>query len=228
MLETLVVKPNIHWKLIDDTVVVLDEVTRRYFAFDREDSQIWCQYLSRTSDAIDNASTPSSSLPAIINAAIDRKWLVNPKNVSSGSGKLRHDYGAWRNFYPIHAAACLYKVANNLKLYGFRKSYDAARGIHCSTSATIDLPTASKAFLVAERFITTKKASEDCLGRSLALYSFLTRCGFTVKHHIGVQRHPFLAHAWVENNGIPILDTIEKIDCYTSIASLISSCGNTE
>jgi hypothetical protein len=50
-----------------------------------------------------------------------------------------------------------------------------------------------------------------CLEQSLVLY-YLLRCGGAHAHfRIGVQPHPFLAHAWVEFAGRPINDVPEHV-----------------
>jgi hypothetical protein len=50
-----------------------------------------------------------------------------------------------------------------------------------------------------------------CLEQSLVLYWSLRRRGVGVELRLGVQPHPFEAHAWVEHEGRPILEDREKL-----------------
>jgi hypothetical protein len=43
-----------------------------------------------------------------------------------------------------------------------------------------------------------------CLEQSLALYLRLRRAGVAATFHLGVQPHPFAAHAWVSVSGQPV------------------------
>lgn len=56
-----------------------------------------------------------------------------------------------------------------------------------------------------------------CLERSLTLYRQLRRMGVPVTYHMGVQRYPFLAHAWVEYAGVPINDVPEHVRLFRPI-----------
>ncbi len=68
------------------------------------------------------------------------------------------------------------------------------------------LDRAVAAFIRAENLYWARRAPDDCLGRSLALYRFLCECGIECRHVIGVSRIPFRAHAWVECGGEALLD----------------------
>jgi hypothetical protein len=50
-----------------------------------------------------------------------------------------------------------------------------------------------------------------CLEQSLALYYLLRRRGVAVKFRMGVQAHPFLAHAWIDYRGVPLNDVPEHV-----------------
>jgi transglutaminase superfamily protein len=56
-----------------------------------------------------------------------------------------------------------------------------------------------------------------CLEQSLVLYYLLRKQGVGVDYCLGVQPHPFLAHAWVEYRGEPLNDVAEHV---TSFARL--------
>jgi len=83
-----------------------------------------------------------------------------------------------------------------------------------------ELESALEAFKNAENLLLNHRASGDCLSRSLSLFVFLRRAGFSVIHKIGVANAPFRAHAWVEAGGQPLFEEAERIARFTVLASL--------
>jgi hypothetical protein len=59
-----------------------------------------------------------------------------------------------------------------------------------------------------------------CLERSLMLYWQLRRAGVPVTYRMGVQMYPFLAHAWVEHEGVPINDVPEHVRLFRPIEGI--------
>jgi len=57
-----------------------------------------------------------------------------------------------------------------------------------------------------------------CLQRSAAAACLLKRHGFAAELVIGVQQLPFLAHAWVELNGLVVNDKPYMSDIYSVLA----------
>ena len=82
------------------------------------------------------------------------------------------------------------------------------------------LDAALRAVAKAETIALNPLGSRDCLPRSLALFAFLRRCGIPAIHYIGIQRYPFLAHAWVESNRLPVRERSETILPFTPIATI--------
>jgi hypothetical protein len=60
----------------------------------------------------------------------------------------------------------------------------------------------------------------QCLERSLVLYYYLRRRGVAVQFLMGVQMYPFMAHAWVEYQGVPINDVEEHVKLFTPIEDM--------
>lgn len=56
-----------------------------------------------------------------------------------------------------------------------------------------------------------------CLEQSLCLYYLLRRAGVGARFRMGVQAHPFLAHAWVECGDKPVNDVAEHVRWFTSL-----------
>lgn len=79
---------------------------------------------------------------------------------------------------------------------------------------------ARAAFRRAENFIALKSAPRDCLPRSLGLYTYLLSLGIPATHHIGVERFPFNAHAWVETEDGVWFDDEDYVRTFTVLATL--------
>ena len=66
-----------------------------------------------------------------------------------------------------------------------------------------------------ERAVATAAAlfpgRAECLERSLLLYWLLRRRGVRCELRLGVQLYPFLAHAWVERDGVVLNDVPEHV-----------------
>jgi hypothetical protein len=105
----------------------------------------------------------------------------------------------------VFALQCLVGTQRALTSRGFRDTYESYARIGQPVPRG-DLDAALTAFVRAENFFISRRAPNDCLIRSLALFRLLRASGFQVEHVIGVQRVPFEAHAWVELGGEPLLD----------------------
>jgi hypothetical protein len=105
----------------------------------------------------------------------------------------------------IGALACLIRTRYALAREGFRATYDRYAALPAGTGSA-SLAAAVAAFVRAESMFVARRAPDDCLFRSLATYRFLRSLGLPAEHVIGVRRLPFQAHAWVECDGVPVLD----------------------
>lgn len=56
-----------------------------------------------------------------------------------------------------------------------------------------------------------------CLEQSLTLHALLRRAGVDSRLRLGVQPHPFAAHAWVEVAGEPVNDVLEHVSHFTPL-----------
>ena len=55
-----------------------------------------------------------------------------------------------------------------------------------------------------------------CLEQSLMLHALLRRAGVVSRLRLGVQPHPFAAHAWIEVDGMPVNDVVEHVRHFTA------------
>lgn len=125
----------------------------------------------------------------------------------------------WLHFPAAFLA--LVKTRRAIAKRGFSSVYNECAALTActsSTSGTDRLSGALRNFRRAENLFVSKRAPDDCLARSLALYRYLLRIGIKAEHLIGVRRIPFKAHAWVEINGEAPLETHAK--AFSVIATL--------
>jgi hypothetical protein len=67
----------------------------------------------------------------------------------------------------------------------------------------------------------------QCLERSLVLYDYLRCRGISAQMRLGIQRYPFMAHAWVEYRGEPINDVPEHVRIFTAFDAAVRRAGVT-
>jgi len=115
------------------------------------------------------------------------------------------------------ALQCLVATRRLLARKGFVATYNHYALLPAGREST-PLATVLQAFTRAENFFIARRAPEDCLVRSLALFRFLRSAHIAAEHVIGVRRLPFTAHAWVECDGSPLLG--EGIYGFTPLARI--------
>jgi hypothetical protein len=90
-----------------------------------------------------------------------------------------------------------------------------AHPVSAKTDALMDR--ALGQFLLAENLWRFRMAPDDCLPRSLALFSYLRRLGLPIVHRIGVTASPMEMHAWTEYRDAPVLQA-RRMAAYHSLA----------
>ena len=94
----------------------------------------------------------------------------------------------------------------SLRFGGFRRTLRWARwyGDRVAGQAPRGVPDRiARGVAVAAAFFPGRAI---CLEQSVALYLLLRRWGHPATLRVGVQPYPFLAHAWVELGGAPLLE----------------------
>jgi Transglutaminase-like superfamily/Coenzyme PQQ synthesis protein D (PqqD) len=104
------------------------------------------------------------------------------------------------------ALTALHWTRRALARDGFRATYESCAALPPGRDPR-RLPQALAAFVRAENLFVAGRAPNDCLVRSLALHRFLVSGDVPSQHVIGVTRFPFQAHAWVDSDGGPLLDS---------------------
>lgn len=205
---------SVRYCTIEGSVVILDLSKGRYLTLNRSGSLIWNAIISgRSRDDYVNAIASGAGIDqaecereivSFVDTCLKRGLLSEYPEVAAPSVDLvRKSPGL------IYAWLCLYFTLRSLQRHGFSRTYQSHlhwRAQPTASKTPRDLSAALKTFNYAENFLLMPQAPHDCLPRSLALHRFLATAGFTVAHCIGIKRFPFMAHAWVEANDIPLLD----------------------
>jgi hypothetical protein len=103
-----------------------------------------------------------------------------------------------------------------LKTLGFRRTVRLARwrGRRLGPRpARGSAEAAARAVAIAGAFFPGRAV---CLEQSIALFIVLKKLGQDATLRIGVQPYPFLAHAWVEHRGQPVLEDDEALRRFTA------------
>jgi hypothetical protein len=185
-----------------------------YFGFDRSSAVQWLRI--QRGDAEDPAAR------AMIAQARTMGWIVDAP--ASARAPVRPAARARASPSVLLAWRCMAHVVIGLKLRGFGGAYARALALDAALPAQGSSPESVervlRAFARAESVVLPGLGFTDCLPRSLALFSFLRRCGLAATHRIGVQRFPFFAHAWVEHGGVVLRDRADAVSKFTPIATI--------
>ena len=99
----------------------------------------------------------------------------------------------------------------SLRFGGFRRTVRAARwyGGRTAGRRSRGVPARmARGIATAAAFFPGRAI---CLEQSVALYLLLRRWGHPAVLRVGVQPYPFLAHAWIELDGAPLLENDDEM-----------------
>lgn len=229
----LYVSRDVRCEVVDECLVLLDFKTEGYYIFDPVATNMWKALLATDCDvdalqtlankySVDR-SRLESDLAAFRCSCLRQRFLQENEPDPSARVAVRNTAGPTR-FLALHAWWCLFATARSLSARGFARTYLQYSQLPISKSNTLDadalLQRSVAAFALAEDFFLIKRAPQDCLPRSLAVFRFLRSVGLPVEHYIGVQRFPFQAHAWVEYNGRIVQDDPSRKLTFKSLARI--------
>ena len=205
---------HVHWAEVDGLIFVLDELAGQYFGLEAEDGDLWPLVCapSRVEDG--------DRLRRLRADVLQRGWVTRDET-PAGSAGGRSTRSA-RRPTPWQAWIALVRACWLLRRGGFTRVYAWAREVsqRAGSGGGYSLDQALKQFVHAEAFVLSRLADRDCLPRSLALFVFLRRAGFAVRHHIGLQAMPFAAHAWVECGTVSLLEGRPLARDFTTLSRL--------
>jgi Transglutaminase-like superfamily/Coenzyme PQQ synthesis protein D (PqqD) len=210
---------GIRHAIVDGAVVILDLRRGTYHVLDRVASAMWGGLVSGgdDEDVLQTVLTRFAVEPerARRDLAAFRKrcladgLLAERTAVEPPVERVRRT-APKRVLWPAFAAwRYLAGTAFLLRRRGFATAYRLSTSLAPAPRGVADeaaLDRAAAAFALAENFFVPRRAPDDCLPRSLALFRFLRAMGLPAEHVIGCRRAPFFAHAWVECGGRVVLD----------------------
>jgi hypothetical protein len=222
---------------IDGTLVVLDLRTERYYLFDAVATTMWrlllelgdrervVAALAERYDA--GADVLGRDLDALIARLLDGGFVrretaaqdarSDAPAVAAPPGRLRARPSVPRAWW------WLARTALRMHREGFTATYRAAAALAAhpvAPGASAVLEPALRAFARAENAFVFRNAPRDCFPRSVALFCFLRELGIPVEHRIGVNRHPFRAHAYVVLDGRVLSDHPGQQRAFTTLARI--------
>jgi hypothetical protein len=214
---------------LDGLTIILDTASGIFLGLDESGTRYWSRLKSllKTQSALDDPGRRENDVGAeTVRDFFDQcrtKRLLVP--AADERPRPRHRPLSRRSIRWYSAWLDLVRISVSLRVRGFGPTYVMCERDVQARQAEISDKTAvcaaEQAFLAAERFFWSRTAPDDCLVRSLALFSFLRRGGLRVTHRIGVKLLPsFSSHAWVEIDDSPLLDAPEITGPYTVIASI--------
>jgi len=222
---------------LGDVIVILDLTSESYHVLDPAARSMWNHLLRLPARAdvlvalqqeyVVEPSRLEADLDAFVERVVAQGFLETRASEAPIEGPppaapAKRGCLAWR------AWLCLAMTARSLATRGFSSTYlRYARLPAPATPADGDraqelLRRGVAAFRRAEGFFYMRRAPQDCLPRSLALFRFLRSLGLPVEHRIGVKRFPFTAHAWVEFRDAVVHESEAVCRTFTPVATLPS------
>lgn len=218
---------TVRWRLVDGLYVMLELRSGEYIVLDRVATAMWDILLCDKGAGVDELAArfgvePSEiaeDLAAFADNCVAGGLLATeppapgPAKRTARAPRLPLTLLAWRSLRRAQLA---------LDAGRFHDLYMrlAQRAKPQGTLTEGELARVRAAFRRAENFIMLKAAPRDCLPRSLGLYSYLNSLGIAADHHIGVERFPFNAHAWVESAEGIWFDDVDYVRAFTALATL--------
>lgn len=183
----MLISNRISWSVVDGGAIVLDIESGRFYALDAATTTRWCALIDGTDDR------------DLLHEVRARGWNAP---VSAHSPKAPP--GTRQPF--LRALRGLRQARRLLDTEGFST---ALAWLAATEVAPRDRPLASclTAFQAAEAALPERRGADDCLPRSIALAVTLRGLGHAAEQVVGVCRFPFRAHAWVELDGSPMLES---------------------
>ncbi len=174
---------------------------------------------------------PTSGVSAPSRASLKhRPELESGKQTATENGRFQHDEAARELYMPgrvpvVEVLGCLLllsAVKVSLATVGFRKTIRVVEAMtqlksHKQAVDSDIIDHISQAVTMAGALYPGRAL---CLQQAIALYGRLRWWGLHVTIRLGVQPHPFDAHAWVEHLGSPIHEDREKLKRFALLPEL--------
>lgn len=229
--------PDIFTGELDGMLVVLDLRSEAYYILDEVATTMWRLLVERGERAavLAELSARYDADPALLARDLDAliarlieggfgAWGTARAPVPASVPAAQEARGRARRPSALRAWWWLARTVLRLRREGFAAAYRhsaaLAPGAGAPPALGALLDDGLRAFARAENLFLIRRAPNDCFPRSIALFGFLRELGVPVEHHIGVDRFPFRAHAWVEYAGRVLADHAGQRQTFTTIARI--------
>jgi hypothetical protein len=227
----------IRYAKMDGLIVILDLRSEQYHIMDDRATSIWQSILAANGDVDGGAEyylagcgdpgpAAREQYANFVSRCIEMGFLEDARTADRAVPK--RGVRSVRRMLGLQAWWSLLRTGYLLRKNGFGRTYQAYELSYGARQSALPqaearrfLEPALAAFLRAENFIWFGKSPDDCLPRSLSLFSFLRSVGIEANHRIGGRRVPTLTmHAWVEFAGVALLEDEQELKNDTVVASL--------
>jgi|TARA_R100000501_G_scaffold15113_1_gene27441 hypothetical protein len=193
---------HIRWADVDGLIVVLDAKAGRYLALPPETGELW-RLMFMTDHGPPSIGPPDQSrrMERLGEQLKTIGWLKGADDPPVRPRRLA---------LPCRSPLfCLISAFALLRFAGFQAALGWAErsAARPDEGSRVALQRCLARFTRAEAFIPHGRGMLDCLPRSLALFGYLRAHHLPANFIIGVKRFPFQAHAWVEVDGQPLLQS---------------------
>ncbi len=232
MQTQLSVRPGVYFAAVQGEGVILDLIEDRYYGLSAESARLWHQLVEgRAAEPID-ADLAARQLDVwrqckLVTAAAESAAHLPVLKPIGGPAQAGLDQDRIASTGFSFVALWQLTRANNWSQRAMTR-----RGLSWTLQRVQQIPayssssTSAKADRILHQMMRVYRSSrrlasqgkDDCLPRSLALVMALRRLGVDAEICFGVQKFPFLAHAWVEANGRAINETPDAVQRYTLLA----------
>jgi len=230
-MATLFASAHIRHAVVDGAIVLLDLRLEQYLILNQAATAMWqaLVFVENRQDRLlwleEEFKVPTEVLAMDLaefeQDCVARLYLQYAPPAESGSSRRLNTRPT---FSALRAWWSLLSTTHKLKRLGFAQTYDEYSRLVAPPVPEYELSSlilrTERAFSFAENFFVMKRAPKDCLPRSLALYRFLRSAGIPANHCIGVRRHPFEAHAWVQCQDRVMFDSSFEVGFYTVLSRL--------
>ena len=201
------------WALDADRVILLGLRTGRIYTIDGPGAELWqrlvdgCSWSQAAADLIRRMPPPAQArradeLQKLAKEMVSCGVLELPSESAAGNSTKRASRGRPRHISWLWCCLTLVRIDIHLRLFGLSRTIEWAYSfpVH-GRSADCD------ATILRARKATTWAAAllpgrHHCLEQAICVFLALRRGGCDAELKLAVRGYPFLAHAWVESNGV--------------------------
>lgn len=204
-----------------DEPIFLDRLNDRYFQLGASASSTFLSLTRGVTRDIDGGAERLVERGLLTTDATRGQSLAQPSIPPVEREALEEARPIWSDLAATPSVAVsLFRAMRLLR----RSSFDAMlsrlaipREEAAGKNAQADVEALSRRFDAARSFVPVAPL---CLPDSLGLIDYLARRGHRVQLVLGVKTRPFVAHCWIQRDGVLLNDLLERVRLYTPILAI--------